>query len=726
MTVSTAYSGPQTSACDGSTTSFPVAFQYADKSGLVVELVDDASGNAITLTEGTDYTRSGDGMAAPSSITTLAVYPAGKSIRRRRATPRLQSLLAPPNSLPPAAQMERAWDRAVLAVQEIDAELGVAFAKLLRTWLVPEDGSQDGKYPVVLPGGGLGYASGTGVDGALRTDIALPTGAQFMGFRGRSAFDKLSEWPSVEDAGATGDGVTDDGDAINLALATYKCVRFLPGRTYYTSKDIVVPPTCRRIHGQGAIVKGPGAGSTVDGFHFEGFNQGPNTFPTWHRNFVSRSYELPGLYDFRRAISIVNAAFLPISSDIIGFCYDAIYIEATAGANSWSVQNIVRADLVQQCENVLHLVTVSGSVEGIQGCDVHVPYASGNGCGIRGTFDGAGANINFNIFRFGNLDGNGRLPSAAFAVNFSHELNTTINTFLFDNEPINMNPIGASSPYVNINQQEVVESGRFLGNGFAPYNYEGFLPGGYRTTAEPGAGTMTIHVNAGVATTGIGSAASPYKTIAEAVSALQEMDGFGYTCVVSLAAGTYSEAVLIDTRTAGSGNWRIILQPTSGTVTLTGGVSVVGPSYVILQNLTMTTKAISASVNAHVGVNGLTFGAAPGQSHMVATLGALIEVQSSYTISGGGAAHVQADRGGRIVGVGRSVTVTGAPAFSTAFALAGLAGSLIDFGGSSFTGAATGARYSATGLAQINTGGGGAAFFPGSAAGSVLSGGQYT
>ncbi len=568
-------------------------------------------------------------------------------------------------------------------------------------------------------------ASGTGADGALRTDIAKTTGAQYVGFRGRTAFDKLNEVPSVEDAGAVGDGVTDDGDAINLALSTYQTVRFQPGKVYYTSKRLVVPTTCRRIYGQGALVKGPGSGGTVDGFHFENFNQGPNTFPTWHRSFVSRDYELPGLYDFRRAISILNAAFLPISSDIIGFCYDGIYIEATTGPYSWAVQNVIRADMVQQCENAIHLVTVGGSVEGIQGVDVHIPYSSGNGCGIRGTFDGVNANINFNIFRFGNLDGNGRVPLSAYAVNFSHELSTTINTFLFDNEPINMNPIGAASPYVKINQQEVVQSGRYLGNGFAPYNYGGFLPGGYRTTAAPGAGTMTIYVDQSVATTGIGSSASPYKTIAEAIDALQDMDGFGYTVVISMAAGTYSEAVLIDTRSAGSGNWRIIMQPTSGTVTLTGGITVTGPCYVILQNFTVTTKGITSSVNAYVGVNNITFGAATGQAHLVAAFGGALEIQANYSITGGAAVHVQADRGGRIVGASRTVTLTGTPAFSNVFALASMAGSLIDFGGSTFTGSATGVRYSATALGLINTNGGGASFLPGNSAGSTTGGGQY-
>lgn len=700
----------------------PIPFPFFSNTELRVTHIN-AAGVETVLDEGLGYAIGGTGSQGLGTITAVAAWPIADRFLVERATEPKQKAVIKPQEPLPATAIEQQLDRLTMLVQEMRRDVDSVQA---RGWLVPRFENKDGQFAVILPGGVPSFTDGTGSDSTLRTQIAAATGARFMGFQGRDAFDKLSEWPSVEDAGAKGDGVNDDGDAINQALATYKCVRFLPGRTYYTSKRIIVPTSCRRIHGQGAIVKGPGASSGVDGFHFENFNQGPSTFPTWHRNFVSRDYELPGLYDFRRAISILNAAFLPIRSDIIGFCYDGIYIEATAGAYSWAVQNVIRADMVQQCENTVHLVTVAASVEGIQGVDIHVPYSSGNGCGIRGTFDGVNANVNFNIFRFGNLDGNGRVPSAAFAVNFSHELSTTINTFLFDNEPINMNPVGAAAPYVNINLQEVVQSGRFLGNGFAPYNYGGFLPGGYRTTAEPGNGTMTIYVDRSVAATGIGSASSPYKTIAEAINALQEMDGFGYTGVISLAAGTYSESVLIDTRTAGSGNWRIILQPTSGTVTMTGGISVIGPCYVILQNLTTTTKAISASVNAHLGVNGLTFGAAAGQPHMVATLGALIEVQANYTISGGGAAHAQADRGGRIVCVGRSIAVNGTPAFTTAFALASLSGSLIDFGASVFTGAATGVRYSASGLAQINTNGGDANFLPGSSAGAATSGGQYT
>jgi hypothetical protein len=49
----------------------------------------------------------------------------------------------------------------------------------------------------------------------------------------------------------------------------------------------------------------------------------------------------------------------------------------------------------------------------------------------------------------------------------------------------------------------------------------------------------------------------------------------------------------------------------------------------------------------------------------------------------------------------------------------------IEAGGASFSGSATGPRYLANDCGVINTNGGGPTFFPGSSAGSVLTGGQY-
>ena len=74
---------------------------------------------------------------------------------------------------------------------------------------------------------------------------------------------------------------------------------------------------------------------------------------------------------------------------------------------------------------------------------------------------------------------------------------------------------------------------------------------------------------------------------------------------------------------------------------------------------------------------------------------------------------------------GFTITVTGAPAWSTAFAQSS-GGASIRAVGNVFSGAgATGKRYDATLNGVINTNGGGAAYLPGSIAGTTATGGQY-
>jgi hypothetical protein len=72
----------------------------------------------------------------------------------------------------------------------------------------------------------------------------------------------------------------------------------------------------------------------------------------------------------------------------------------------------------------------------------------------------------------------------------------------------------------------------------------------------------------------------------------------------------------------------------------------------------------------------------------------------------------------------QAVTLTGTPAFATAFAYASIAG-IQAWNGTTFSGSATGPRYSVAGNSVVNTAGGGANFFPGNAAGSTATGGQY-
>ena len=568
----------------------------------------------------------------------------------------------------------------------------------------------------------LASASGAGLIGFINTG----TGATV-----RTVQSKLREIVTPEDFGAVGDGVTDDTAAILAALAAAKSVTFTPGKTYKTTSTLTVPPTCYRIEGNGAYMTGPGYNSSVDGFYFTGFNQGPSTYPTWHQSFRSQRYRLPGMTGYRAGISIYNAGFLNIECDIVKFCTSAIRIQAGSVLTNWSVQNIIRLNLAMQCTNALELICPGGgpSVEGIQGCYVHIDYSAGCNNGILGTFVDATANINYNIFRFGNLDGNGanNNPAATYAnaVNFNLELSANINSFIFDNEPINMVPSTGNSPYINVGVQEVVQSGRYMGNSFRPYNYGNFLPGGWRTTARPGSNTMYVYVDQSVGTSGVGSQASPYKTIAEAVAAILEMDGFGNTAVIQLAAGTYSEAVSLDMVSKGNGNWNIQLSGvlnTPGSVTLTGGVTFTGRP-VTLQDVTITTSGLVARKQAYVALNRVNFGAVTGVQ-VTSETGATVEIGANYTISGGASVHAQTNFGGRFICLSRTVTITGTPAFSSYFAYAA-GSSYQDFTGCTFSGTATGTRAGVATLSCVNTNGGGTTFLPGNAAPVVVTGGVY-
>ena len=75
-----------------------------------------------------------------------------------------------------------------------------------------------------------------------------------------------------------------------------------------------------------------------------------------------------------------------------------------------------------------------------------------------------------------------------------------------------------------------------------------------------------------------------------------------------------------------------------------------------------------------------------------------------------------ASNGGVMMSAGTTFTLTGTPAFSSAFI------GCVDNGTAavwsmSFLGSATGQRYTATNGGVINTNGGGASYFPGSSAG---------
>jgi hypothetical protein len=104
-----------------------------------------------------------------------------------------------------------------------------------------------------------------------------------------------------------------------------------------------------------------------------------------------------------------------------------------------------------------------------------------------------------------------------------------------------------------------------------------------------------------------------------------------------------------------------------------------------------------------------------------------VNVTGNYTISGGAAYHVYVLQHGTFnASSAATVTLTGTPAFSvyTMFAT-DIAVINVVSGTVAFSGAATGARYRSQMNSVIQTGGGGANYFPGNAAGSTDGTGVY-
>lgn len=223
---------------------------------------------------------------------------------------------------------------------------------------------------------------------------------------------------------------------------------------------------------------------------------------------------------------------------------------------------------------------------------------------------------------------------------------------------------------------------------------------------------------------------SAFLTLQKAVNVILTVDLNGFDVTIAVADGTYTGATIITKNWVGgtviiSGSTSAILSVTSNhviatVVPLANLLSIVG-----LKLATTTAgDCIRNSAGGTIWFTGTEFGACAANHINADAAGAIVECRGSYTITGGATNHVIARYGGFFRMTSRTATLSGTPAFSTAFANATTNGTVLA-NGSTFSGAATGKRYQTDANAVINSGGGGASHFPGSVAGTTATGGQY-
>lgn len=252
------------------------------------------------------------------------------------------------------------------------------------------------------------------------------------------------------------------------------------------------------------------------------------------------------------------------------------------------------------------------------------------------------------------------------------------------------------------------------------------------------AASTTFYVaTTGNDSTGTGAAGFPWLTLQHAYDYIQaNVDIAGQTCAISVADGTYAAGIVATKATVGG-----VIQVTGNATTPANCIvssasdncftaSGVGTALLLKGFKTGTTasgiNAVNAIYGGQITINGLMeYGAvASGNAHLIATFGGLITVQNDYTISGAFFDHYSIQHHGTIYVRGVTVTITGTPAAAHAFCFAQNVG-MIYAAGVTYSGSATGTRYSLLGNAVAFTNGAGASYFPGNSAGSTASGGQY-
>jgi hypothetical protein len=233
-------------------------------------------------------------------------------------------------------------------------------------------------------------------------------------------------------------------------------------------------------------------------------------------------------------------------------------------------------------------------------------------------------------------------------------------------------------------------------------------------------------------TGGENTSASAWLTLQRAYEVIRLFDFNGYHIIINVGAGTYTAGVVITSSWIGGGSLTYRGDTTTpANVTLNVGAGIAfninGLSAPVLIEGFKFTGTTSTPINvadATVYLSGkVEFGSGLA-THIIANPGALFNIDTDYTITGGGGYHIECN-GGRVNHYGtHTVTLTGTPAFAAAFIL------VRDQGNASvqtvtYSGAATGKRYQAIRLGNLFTNGAGANYFPGNVAGEVLTGGQY-
>lgn len=225
-------------------------------------------------------------------------------------------------------------------------------------------------------------------------------------------------------------------------------------------------------------------------------------------------------------------------------------------------------------------------------------------------------------------------------------------------------------------------------------------------------------------------------TINGAIAKATAVDANGFTITIQVRTGSYGAVTLRNLVGYTSTTAPVII----GDTATPGNVIIAAPAStlaVVVNNLTtpwamrgfrttVTTAGFShiAMTGGKLTLQNWEFGAATGAgNHITIGSGANLTITGNYTILGGANAHYQLLGASQAANIGATVTLTGTPAWGTAFAVVNQQ-SLLGLNASTYSGAATGTRWLTNTNGLIDGTGGCNAVLPGNANGAAATQGQ--
>jgi len=230
---------------------------------------------------------------------------------------------------------------------------------------------------------------------------------------------------------------------------------------------------------------------------------------------------------------------------------------------------------------------------------------------------------------------------------------------------------------------------------------------------------------------GLSSGAGAFASVQKAIDVTAGLDLSIYDVTISLADDSYAPFVLKPCVGAGKvtilGNTstpaNVAISESSGGDVVSDGTGTKGTVYV-LNGMKLSSSAsgrLIAALNPGTSLQFLNLDFGAGSFHMLISR-AFVTATGDYAISGGANRHVQASYGGEFYTNSITVTLTGTPAFASAF-VGGSVQARVSYINCTFSGSATGSRYNSDTLTAIVASTSGT--LPGDSAGSTSNGGQY-